>query len=40
MKAIEFKGVKKRRGKFQLSIDDLFIESGYITGFIGPNGSG
>ncbi|VYT97509.1 ATP-binding cassette domain-containing protein [Clostridium paraputrificum] len=40
MKAIEFKGVKKRRGKFQLSIDDLLIESGYITGFIGPNGSG
>ena len=40
MKAIEFKGVKKRRGNFQLSIDDLLIESGYITGFIGPNGSG
>ena len=40
MKAIEFKGGKKRRGNFQLSIDDLLIESGYITGFIGPNGSG
>ena len=40
MKAIEFKGVKNRRGNFQLSIDDLLIESGYITGFIGPNGSG
>lgn len=40
MKAIEFKGVKKRMGNFQLSIDDLLIESGYITGFIGPNGSG
>ena len=40
MKAIEFQGVKKRRGNFQLSIDDLLIESGYITGFIGPNGSG
>ena len=40
MKAIEFKGVKKRRGNFQLSIDDLLIESGYITGFIGPNGAG
>ena len=40
MKAIELQGVKKRRGNFQLSIDDLLIESGYITGFIGPNGSG
>ena len=40
MKAIELQGVKKRRVNFQLSIDDLLIESGYITGFIGPNGSG
>lgn len=40
MKAIEFKGVKKKRGKFELSIEDLSIEEGYITGFIGPNGSG
>lgn len=40
MNAIELKGIEKKRGNFTLSIDNLEIESGYITGFIGPNGSG
>lgn len=40
MEAIEIKGLVKTLGNFQLTIGDLKINKGYITGFIGPNGAG
>lgn len=40
MEAIEIKGLVKTLGNFQLTISDLKINKGYITGFIGPNGAG
>ena len=40
MEAIEIRNLKKIYKDFTLDIDKLDIKSGYITGFIGPNGSG
>lgn len=40
MVAIKFKNVKKRLGNFSLDIPSLEIPKGYITGFIGQNGTG
>ncbi|MEG1310796.1 MAG: ABC transporter ATP-binding protein [Romboutsia sp.] len=40
MGAIDIKKVTKTWDDFTLNIDDLEIKKGYITGFIGPNGSG
>lgn len=40
MKAIEMQNVTKKLGDFQLDLPKLAIEEGYITGFIGENGSG
>lgn len=40
MEAVVFKNVKKRLGDFELDIPRLAIKKGYITGFIGENGSG
>lgn len=40
MNAITFEGVEKKQGDFTLSIPNLTIEEGYITGFIGKNGAG
>ncbi len=40
MEAIEIRGLKKSYKDFTLDIDKLDIRSGFITGFIGPNGSG
>lgn len=40
MEAIEIRNYKKSYDGFTLDIDKLDIKSGYITGFIGPNGSG
>jgi len=40
MDAIKINNLRKNLGKFQLKVDELNVKSGYITGFIGPNGSG
>ena len=40
MSAIEIKNLRKSFDNFKLEIDYLNIEKGYITGFVGPNGSG
>ena len=40
MEAVVFKGIKKQFGDFELNIPQLGIKKGYITGFIGENGSG
>ena len=40
MNAIEIKNLRKNLGNFSLKIDDLKIPEGFVTGFIGPNGSG
>ena len=40
MNVIEMEHVKKQLGKFSLDIPHLTIKEGYITGFIGQNGSG
>ncbi|MGL5755940.1 MAG: ABC transporter ATP-binding protein [Paraclostridium sp.] len=40
MKAIEIRNLNKKLNEFELEINKLDIEKGYITGFIGPNGSG
>lgn len=40
MNAIEIKNLNKTLGDFNLKINDIEIKKGYITGFIGPNGSG
>lgn len=40
MKAIEIRNLNKKLNEFELDINKLDIEKGYITGFIGPNGSG
>lgn len=40
MNVIEMDGVKKQLGHFNLDIPYLAVKEGYITGFIGQNGSG
>lgn len=40
MNAVEIKNLRKNLGDFKLDIEYLNIPEGYITGFIGPNGSG
>ncbi|MEK3911231.1 ABC transporter ATP-binding protein [Paenibacillus sp. FSL H7-0331] len=40
MQAIEFRHFTKRSGEFILNDLNFQVESGYITGLIGPNGSG
>lgn len=40
MEAIEIKGLEKSYSKFKLDIKELVVKKGFITGFIGPNGSG
>lgn len=40
MNAIDIKSLNKTLGDFKLTINDIEIKKGYITGFIGPNGSG
>lgn len=40
MNAISISKLEKDYKKFKLEIDKLNVKSGYITGFIGPNGSG
>lgn len=40
MNAISISKLEKNYKKFKLEIDELNVKSGYITGFIGPNGSG
>lgn len=40
MNAIEIRNLSKTLDRFTLSIDKLDIKKGFITGFIGPNGSG
>ena len=40
MNAIEIKNLRKDFDNFSLKIDDLKIPEGFVTGFIGPNGSG
>lgn len=40
MSAIEISNVTKTLNEFELNIESLNIEKGFITGFIGPNGSG
>ena len=40
MEAIEIRNLKKNYKDFTLDIDSLNVKSGYVTGFIGPNGSG
>lgn len=40
MNAIEIRNLSKTLDGFTLSIDKLDIKKGFITGFIGPNGSG
>ena len=40
MNAIEIRNLSKNLDKFTLNIDNLDIKKGFITGFIGPNGSG
>ena len=40
MNSIEIRNLQKNYKNFSLNIDNLDIPEGYITGFIGPNGSG
>lgn len=40
MNAIDIKNLNKTLEDFKLTINDIEIKKGYITGFIGPNGSG
>lgn len=40
MEAIEIKGLEKEYKNFKLDLKELIVKKGYITGFIGPNGSG
>ena len=40
MNVIEIRNLQKTYKNFSLTIDKLDIPEGYITGFIGPNGSG
>lgn len=40
MNAIEIKNLKKNFNDFSLKIENLKIPQGFVTGFIGPNGSG
>lgn len=40
MNAIEIRDLNKNLNEFELNIDNLEIKKGFITGFIGPNGSG
>ena len=40
MNAIEIRNLSKNLDNFTLNIDKLDIKKGFITGFIGPNGSG
>ena len=40
MNAIEIRNLSKNLDSFTLNIDKLDIKEGFITGFIGPNGSG
>lgn len=40
MEAIELRNLKKNYKTFSLDIDKLDIKTGFITGFVGPNGSG
>ena len=40
MNTIEIKNLRKNLGNFSLKIDDLKVPEGFVTGFIGPNGSG
>ena len=40
MNAIEIRNLSKNLDNFTLNIDNLNIKKGFITGFIGPNGSG
>lgn len=40
MNAIEIKNLRKDYERFSLRIEDLKIPEGFVTGFIGPNGSG
>lgn len=40
MNAIEIKDLRKNFDNFSLKIEDLKIPEGFVTGFIGPNGSG
>ncbi|MGL4452106.1 MAG: ABC transporter ATP-binding protein [Sarcina sp.] len=40
MNAVEIKNLNKKLGEFTLNIERLEIPHGYITGFIGKNGSG
>lgn len=40
MNAIEIKNLSKNLNEFELNIKNLEIKKGFITGFIGPNGSG
>lgn len=40
VEAIEIKNLKKEYKNFKLNIEELKVKEGFITGFIGPNGSG
>ena len=40
MNAIEIRNLSKNVDTFTLNIENLDIKKGFITGFIGPNGSG
>jgi ABC-2 type transport system ATP-binding protein len=40
MEAIEIKNLKKEYKNFTLNIKNMEVKKGFITGFIGPNGSG
>lgn len=40
MNTIEIRNLEKNYKNFSLTIDNLDIPEGFITGFIGPNGSG
>lgn len=40
MNIVEFRNVSKKRKDFSINQLDFTIPKGYITGFIGPNGSG
>ena len=40
MNAIDIKNLNKTLEDFKLTINEIEIKKGYITGFIGPNGSG
>ena len=40
MNVVEFKNVSKRRKDFSIHQLNFSIPEGYVTGFIGPNGSG